>query len=169
MKRGGGEKWVKQKEQLSALGKTWLWGVVVINLIWEKKRPEAYMIINPHNMEIIFLSQFWSLYGLPSVFKSLLVSSCRVALEHHRLAHIGLARLILIPRWLFPKQPYHITQIQKQKCFSNSQAHLMKYRQEMSSYLPVQGWLCADACAQECGWESGLSHICKPIIISLLI
>lgn len=55
----------KKEEQKSALGKAGLGGVVVINLIWEEKKE----IINPHNVEIIFLSQFSSvclnLYWFP--------------------------------------------------------------------------------------------------------
>lgn len=43
------------------MGKTGLLGAFVINLIWERKErkgPGAYIIINPHNGKIIFISQF---------------------------------------------------------------------------------------------------------------
>lgn len=39
---------------------------MVINLIRERKGPGAYIVINPHNRRIIFISQFSSLYTLTS-------------------------------------------------------------------------------------------------------
>lgn len=46
--------------------KAGLGGAVVINLIRERKGPGAYIVINPHNGRIIFISQFSSLYTIPS-------------------------------------------------------------------------------------------------------
>lgn len=45
--------------EIKAEGKGRLVGVVVINSIRERKEPRAYIVINPYNGRIIFISQFY--------------------------------------------------------------------------------------------------------------
>lgn len=77
--------WNKKKaEQKSALGKAGLGGVVVINLIWEggKKRPAEYMIISPHNVEIIL--SFYPRFAVCVLISTglFLSRSCRTSSPH---------------------------------------------------------------------------------------
>lgn len=71
----------------------------MINLIRERKGPGAYIVINPHNRRIIFISQFSSLYTLTSsVSVSTAVFLCTVVVCRPHLS--------LWWRFSLPKEAY---------------------------------------------------------------
>lgn len=160
MEKGGGggrrnEKWAK--------GKAGQGGAVVINLIRERKGPGAYMIINPHNGKIIFISQFSSLYTLPSSVSVFFWSVVT------RQPHFSFSvETPLTPRRCFvmPSTVYCcITHQNMQQHLSVTHLLRIKHRQVCCRWMHVCQYkgVCISV------WVGELSHIYKPIIISLLI
>lgn len=137
--------------------KTVLGGAVVINLIQERKGPGAYMIINPHNRKIIFISQFWSLYTLPS--PRLCLCFCGL-LSYGKIISV-FGRELPFPKrhFVMPSTVYCCTAHQ------NLQQHLFVTR-----WFPVKFKFIADeckfvgsrvsacgVCARQSGWVSSVT------------
>lgn len=139
-----------------AEGKAGLGGAVVINLIRERKGPGAYIVINPHNGRIIFISQFSSLYTLTSsVSVSTAVFLCSVVVcRPHlslwwRFSHPKEAHCHAIHCVSLHNTPTHIT---APLCIAFTFYKLQKRLSRMNACLSAQGSLYAGVLERVGGW-----------------
>lgn len=147
---------VGEIKEARAEGKAGLGGAVVINLIRERKGPGAYIVINPHNGRIIFISQFSTLYTLSSSAPhSQLLCFCVLLCYAVLISCFGGDSCTLRRPFVMPSAVcYCITHlhITAPFCITFTFYKLQKRLLQMNACLSVQGCLCAGVL--ESGWVS---------------